>query len=131
MSAGRKLLRYGFHRKASPVPFEEPTVRSAGTNGPHYGPPVTHGVPDKKPQDVLGVPSLELSLSSLGSRMVALNVAAVGGGEKRRRWRWWWWGVETESPFVSLTSSSHTRFSLQHEWWAEPIVCVGDTGRGQ
>lgn len=100
-------------------------MRSAGTNGPHYGPPVTHGVPDKKPQDVLGVPSPELSLSSLGSRMVALNVAgeksdvvADGGGG-------------AESPFVSLTSSSHTRFSLQHEWWAEPIVCVGDTGRGQ
>lgn len=100
-------------------------MRSAGTNGLHYGPPVTHGVPDKKPQDELGVPSLELSLSSLGSRMVALNAAAVGG-EKRRCW-----GGKTESPFVSLTSSSRTRFSLQHEWWAEPIVCVGDTARGQ
>lgn len=102
-------------------------MRSAGTNGPHYGPPVTHGEPDKKPQDVLGVPSPELSLGRLGSRMVALNVAAEGGGGSRCRW----WGGETESPFVSLTSSSHTRFSLQHEWWAEPIVCVGDTGRGQ
>lgn len=80
MSADRKLLRCGFHRKASPVPFEEPTVRSAGTNGRHYGPPVTHGVPDKKPQDVLAVPSPELGLSGLGSRMVALNVAAVGRG---------------------------------------------------
>lgn len=54
-------------------------MRSAGTNGPHYGPPVTHGEPDKKPQDVLGVPSPELSLGRLGSRMVALNVAAEGG----------------------------------------------------
>lgn len=70
---------------------------------------------------MLGVPSPELSLSSLGSRMVALNVAAAGGGSGAVA-DGDGGGGETESPFMSLTSSSHTRFSLQHEWWAEPIV---------